>query len=329
MITDKILVTGAAGFIGSNLVDALLKRGAIVTGLDNFDPFYDRKIKELNIESALKNPGYNFREGDIRDNEFINDCLRNFNPDIIVHLAAKAGVRPSLSDPQEYYDVNVMGTLNLLEAMKANKIKKMIFASSSSVYGNNEKVPFSETDNVDYPISPYAASKKAGELLCFTYHNLYDFDIFCLRFFTVYGQRQRPDLAIHKFTKALLNDQFISLYGDGSTRRDYTHIDDIVHGIIESIKRVTGYEIFNLGESSTVSLKKLVTILENYTNKEAKIKYLPMQEGDVIQTFADITKARNLLNYKPVINIEAGIKNYVKYFISMNELQNAYGGRNL
>ena len=320
MMTDKILVTGAAGFIGSNLVDALLKAGTRVIGLDNFDPFYDRKIKELNIKDALKNPDYHFKEGDIRNPEFINNCFRDFNPEIIVHLAAKAGVRPSLANPQEYYDVNVMGTLNLLEAMKNSKIKKMIFASSSSVYGNNKKVPFCETDNVDSPVSPYAASKKAGELLCHTYHHLYDFDIFCMRFFTVYGQRQRPDLAINKFTKALLRDEFITLYGDGSSCRDYTHIDDIVQGILESIRKLKGYEIFNLGKSSAVSLKNLVSILERCTKKKAKINYLPMQEGDVIQTYADISKARKKIHYNPVIDIETGLNKYVEDFMRMDIL---------
>ncbi len=269
-------------------------------------------LKKHNIENAVKNPDYDFNEGDIRDAEFIDRCLKIYKPDIIIHLAAKAGVRPSLVNPQEYYDVNVRGTLNLLEAMRNNHIKKMIFASSSSVYGNNVKVPFCETDNVDYPISPYAASKKAGELLCHTYYHLYNFDIFCLRFFTVYGPRQRPDLAIHKFTSALLNDEFITLYGDGSSRRDYTHIYDIIQGIEGAIKKLKGFDIFNLGESATVSLINLVAILEKYTNKKARIKYLPVQAGDAIQTFADITKAKEKLSYNPVMDIETGLMEYVK-----------------
>lgn len=319
---DKILVTGAAGFIGSNFVEALLKAGIKVTGIDNFDLFYDRTIKEQNIEYAIKNPEYHFIEGDIRNPEFINDCLKTSKPGIIVHLAAKAGVRPSLADPKEYYDVNVMGTLNLLEMMRINQLKKMIFASSSSVYGNNEKVPFCETDNVDNPISPYAASKKAGELLCHTYHHLYKFDIFCMRFFTVYGPRQRPDLAIHKFTKAILRDDPITLYGDGSTRRDYTHIDDIIMGLMGAVDKLKGYEVFNLGESSTISLIKLVSLIEQYTNKKARIKYLPVQEGDVVQTFADVSKARDKLNYNPLMDIETGIKKYVKDFIRLEKHPN-------
>lgn len=305
-------MTGAAGFIGSNLVDFLLKTENQVMGIDNFDPFYDKAIKQHNLKDAFKNPGFSFTEGDIRDPLFIDDCLTGFRPEIIIHLAAKAGVRPSISNPQEYFNVNVTGTLNILEAMKKNSIKKMIFASSSSVYGNNTNVPFSETDNVDYPISPYAASKKAGELLCYTYHSLYRFDIFCLRFFTVYGSRQRPDLAINKFTNALLKDEQILLYGDGSTSRDYTYIDDIIKGITGSITNLKGYEIINLGESKTISLKNLVSVLEKYTKKKARLKYLPMQDGDVIQTFADISKAKKLINYMPQVDIETGIQNYIK-----------------
>lgn len=311
-MTQRIFVTGAAGFIGSNLVDFLLKTENQVMGIDNFDPFYDKAIKQHNLKDALKNPGFRFTEGDIRDPLFIDDCLTGFRPEIIIHLAAKAGVRPSISNPQEYFNVNVTGTLNILEAMKKNSIKKMIFASSSSVYGNNTNVPFSETDNVDYPISPYAASKKAGELLCYTYHSLYRFDIFCLRFFTVYGSRQRPDLAINKFTNALLKDEQILLYGDGSTSRDYTYIDDIIKGITGSITNLKGYEIINLGESKTISLKNLVSVLEKYTKKKARLKYLPMQDGDVIQTFADISKAKKLINYMPQVDIETGIQNYIK-----------------
>lgn len=308
---DRIFITGAAGFIGSNLVDSLLTTGKQIMGIDNFDPFYNRSIKENNIKDALKNPRFNFIEGDVRDPLFIDDCLTKFRPEIIVHLAAKAGVRPSILNPLEYFDVNVIGTLNLLEVMKKNGIKKMIFASSSSVYGNNTKFPFSESDNVDYPISPYAASKKAGELLCYTYHHLYKFDIFCLRFFTVYGPRQRPDLAINKFARALLNGEDIFLYGDGSTSRDYTHIDDIIQGIKGAIDNLREYEIINLGESNGISLINLVSILEKYSKRKAKLTYLPMQEGDVILTFADISKAKRMVNYMPGVDIETGIMNYI------------------
>lgn len=310
----RILVTGAAGFIGSNLADNLLKTGNHVMGIDNFDPFYERRIKEKNIRSALQCSIYSFKDGDIRDAAFIDGWFADFKPDLIVHLAAKAGVRPSLINPKEYYDVNVMGTLNILESMRKNNIRKMIFASSSSVYGNNSKVPFSEADIVDYPISPYAASKKAGELLCHTYNHLYSFDIFCLRFFTVYGSRQRPDLAIHKFSKAILNGETISLFGDGSSRRDYTYIDDIIHGINGAISNLKGFDIFNLGESQTISLTNLISVIEKCCNKQAKLIYLPMQEGDVFQTYADINKAKNKLGYEPHINIETGIEKYIREF---------------
>ena len=314
----RIFITGAAGFIGSNLTDTLLEYGYKVMGIDNFDPFYKRSIKEHNIKNALQNPDYQFVEGDVRDHDFINGCYLSFKPDIIVHLAAKAGVRPSLEDPEAYYDVNVMGTLNLLEMMKNNNISKMIFASSSSVYGNNKKVPFSETDNVDFPISPYAATKKAGELLCHTFHHLYDLDIFCMRFFTVYGPRQRPDLAIHKFTKGILNGETISFFGNGSTYRDYTHIDDIIQGLMGAIKKIKGFEIFNLGESNRISLSDLVKILEKYTGKKAFLNHLPAQEGDVFQTYADISKAKAYLEYNPVVSIENGIRNYIEWFRNNN-----------
>jgi UDP-glucuronate 4-epimerase len=282
-------------------------------GMDNFDPFYRREIKEANISGALRNGLYRFKEGDIRDKGFLDKCFSEFEPDVLIHLAAKAGVRPSILDPRGYFDVNVTGTLNLLEAMRKNNISKMLFASSSSIYGNNKKIPFSESENVDYPVSPYAASKKAGELLCHTYHHLYNMDIFCLRFFTVYGPRQRCDLAINKFTHALLNDKLITLFGDGTTSRDYTHISDIVQGIEKAIDKLNGFDIFNLGESNAISLSKLVSLLEKNTGKKADIKFLPLQDGDVIQTFADISKAQRILGYDPVIDIEDGIKNYVDW----------------
>jgi UDP-glucuronate 4-epimerase len=311
---NRIIITGAAGFIGSTLIDTLLRNGQKVMGIDNFDPFYDRTIKEENISSALQDSGFQFKEGDIRDNTFLDKCLSEFNPDIIIHLAAKAGVGPSLINSREYYNVNVMGTLNLLEVVRKNCVKKMIFASSSSVYGNNPKIPFSETDTVDFPISPYAASKKAGELLCYTYHHLYQISILCLRFFTVYGPRQRPDLAIHRFVKAILNNETISIYGDGSNKRDFTHVDDIVKGIIGAVENLSGYDIYNLGGSKAVSLNDLVSMIEKYTFRKAILKYLPLKDGDVIQTFADIKKAREKLSFNPEIDIETGIKTYIQGF---------------
>ena len=309
----NIIISGVAGFIGSNLVDDLLRKDFNVMGIDNFDSFYSREIKEINISNALKYKSFDFREGDIRDMKFLDSCFSGFRPDIIIHLAAKAGVRPSIKDPASYYDVNVNGTLNLLEAMRRNKIGRMLFASSSSVYGNNKKIPFAESDNVDFPVSPYAASKKACELLCHTYHHLFDMDIFCLRFFTVYGPRQRPDLAINKFTRALLNGEPITLFGDGSSSRDYTHISDILQGIGQAMENLKGFGIFNLGESNAISLKELVALLENSTGKKADIKYLPMQDGDVLRTFADISRAKSVLGYNPVVNIADGIRNYVEW----------------
>lgn len=312
-MTDKILITGAAGFIGSNLVDNLLDKGYSVVGIDNFDSFYSREIKESNISGALKNGSFTLFEGDIRDSRFLDRCFSEFRPAMVIHLAAKAGVRPSIMDPVSYYDVNVTGTLNLLEAMRKNRINRMLFASSSSVYGNNKKIPFSESDNVDYPVSPYAASKKAGELLCHTYHHLFNMDIFCLRFFTVYGQRQRCDLAINKFTKAILKGEPVTLFGDGTSSRDYTHITDIVHGIERAMGKLEGFDIFNLGESNAISLLELVSILERSIGRKAEVRYLPMQDGDVLRTFADISMAKRMLGYNPVVNIEDGIRDYVEW----------------
>ncbi|MGB8492029.1 MAG: GDP-mannose 4,6-dehydratase [Bacteroidales bacterium] len=315
-MVQKIYITGVAGFIGSNLAKALLSEGYTVMGVDNFDPFYDRSIKEDNLRTCKSYADFSFMEGDIRDNSFLKNTFSGFNPDCVVHLAARAGVRPSIIDPESYFDVNVNGTLRVLETMKQSGIRKLIFASSSSVYGNNRKIPFSETDNVDYPVSPYAASKKAGELLCHTYHHLYDLDVFCMRFFTVYGPGQRPDLAINKFTKAILGNSEIPVYGDGTTSRDYTHINDLVNGITEAIRRVKGYEIFNLGNSSPVSLTNLVGLIEKFSGRKARLNFLPMQEGDVFRTYADITKAKEVLNYDPVTDIETGIRDYIDWFKS-------------
>ena len=306
----KIFVTGGAGFIGSNLVDRLLALGYTVVAFDNFDTFYSEKTKRENIVDALKSPNDTLVEGNILDKEKLYETLKETLPDVVVHLAAKGGVRPSIENPEAYYETNVTGTLNLLQCMRKASLKKIIFASSSSVYGNNSKVPFSETDNVDNPISPYAASKKAGELLCHTYHHLYGFDIFCLRFFTVYGPRQRPDLAIHKFFNAILNNKPITIYGDGTTGRDYTYIDDITDGIISAIDKLKGYEIINLGGSQSILLKDLIKLIETATAKTALIKADEIQQGDVTITFADIDKAGKLLGYKPKIGITEGIKLY-------------------
>lgn len=309
----NILITGVAGFIGSNLADRLIKENHRIIGLDNFDGFYDRSIKEVNLKELSSDENFKLYEGSILDNDHLNKLFESEKIDLIIHLAAKAGVRPSIAKPKDYFETNLIGTMNVLEMMKKFSVSKMIFASSSSIYGNNQKVPFSESDIVDFPISPYAASKKAGELLCHTYHHLYDFDIFCLRFFTVYGPRQRPDLAINKFTNALLNGLEIPFYGDGSTLRDYTHVNDIVNGILGAIKNLKGYNVFNLGESKVTSLSQLIQYLEMHTGKKAKLKILPAQEGDVARTFADITKAKHLIGYDPKVDIEEGLKAYVQY----------------
>jgi UDP-glucuronate 4-epimerase len=312
-LSKKFLVTGAAGFIGSHLCERLIANGHTVIGLDNFDPFYDRKIKESNIKSLLKSDKFKLVEGDIRDADFVQSICKN-GVEIIVHLAAKAGVRPSIEDPVGYADVNINGTLVMLESAKKFNIKKFIFASSSSVYGNNKKVPFAETDNVDFPISPYAATKKAGELICHTYHHLYKIDINCLRFFTVYGPRQRPDLAIHKFVKLIDAGKPIPMFGDGSMMRDFTYIDDIIDGTAAAIEKCKDFEIYNLGESRPIRLDDLIKEIEKSLGKKAIIERLPLQPGDVEKTYADVNKARRELGYNPNTEISAGLKKFVEWF---------------
>jgi UDP-glucuronate 4-epimerase len=304
----KVLITGAAGFIGSNLAVRMLSEGYLVTGLDNFDDFYDPRIKRKAAEKPAAFQGFRMIEGDIRNRKLLDDIFMNDKPDLVIHLAARAGVRPSIKDPQLYYDVNVTGTLVLLEAMRTAGIRDLLFASSSSVYGNNIKVPFSETDPVDNPISPYAATKKAGELLCYTYHHLHQFNIFCLRFFTVYGPGQRPEMAIQQFGRNILNGEPIILFGDGQTRRDYTFVDDITAGITAAAGKLKGYEIFNLGNNATISLIDLVHTIEDTLEKKAIIGWQPMQPGDVAITYADITKAGKLLGYNPGYPVSKGLK---------------------
>ncbi len=317
----KILVTGAAGFIGSHLCEALLKRGDTVIGIDNFDPFYAEKIKRHNLKAFLEHPSFHFHEENILNLEALEGIFQKHAPTHIVHLAAKAGVRPSIQYPAAYQKYNVEGTTNMLEMAHRFKIKNFIFASSSSVYGNNKKVPFSETDNVDFPISPYAATKKAGELLCFTYHHLYDINVFALRFFTVYGPRQRPEMAIHKFTRAIDRGEPIQVYGYGKPSRDFTYIDDIIDGVLKSIDRVKGYEIINLGESQTTTTNRLVELIEQALGKKALREDLPMQPGDVNTTFADISKAKQILDYNPRTKIEEGIPRFVRWYQENKFLQ--------
>jgi len=309
----KAIVTGAAGFIGSHLCERLLKDGWSVVGVDNFDNFYDPQVKRDNIKDCLRNKQFKLVEADIRDSAAM-DKVANEGIDVIVHLAARAGVRPSIAQPALYADVNINGTVTLLEAAKKNNIKKFVFASSSSVYGNNKKVPFSEDDNVDFPISPYAATKKAGELVCHTYHHLTGIAMTCLRFFTVYGPRQRPDLAIHKFTRLIEDGKPISVYGDGSMMRDFTYIDDIIDGTVGAIDKCAGYNIYNLGESRPVTVNTLIGEIEKALGKKAVIERLPLQPGDVERTYADVTKARRDLGYNPNTEISDGLKRFVEWF---------------
>jgi len=311
----KILVTGAAGFIGSHLCEALIEEHDVI-GLDNFCDFYDIKIKRKNLHKLVRFDNFQIVKADIRNQSELEDIFSKHKFDLIIHLAAMAGVRPSIADPVLYTEVNINGTVNLLEQCKKHSIKKFIFASSSSVYGNNKKVPFEESDPVDYPISPYAATKKAGELICHTYHHLEKISIVCLRFFTVYGPRQRPDLAINKFTRKILADEVIPVYGDGNTKRDYTYIDDIIDGILKSIRYVSKglcYEIFNLGESKTISLSKMIETIESTLGKTAKMDILALQPGDVDCTFADISKVKELLGYNPQTKFYEGIEKYIEW----------------
>jgi len=316
----KFLVTGGAGFIGSHLCENLLNDTNSIVCLDNFDSYYDPNIKYRNIKKIKNHLNFNLVEGDILDWELLRQLFKDNRFDIIVHLAARAGVRPSIQNPRLYQKVNIEGTINLLELSCQHKVNKFIFASSSSVYGNNKKVPFSENDSVDHPISPYAATKKAGELITHTFYSLYDLPVTCLRFFTVYGPRQRPDMAIHKFTRLINEGKEIPVFGNGKSRRDYTYIDDIIAGVLLSIKKCKGYNIFNLGESKTIELHNLITLIENGLNKKAKIKRLPEQPGDMKKTYADITKAKRELGYKPSFTLQDGINEFITWYRGVHEL---------
>lgn len=313
----KIIVTGCAGFIGSHLTETLLAHGHIVTGIDNFDNFYDPEIKKSNISGFIHHPSFSFFENDLT-NEQTTDEILSKGADIVIHLAGKAGVRPSIQDPQSYIENNITSTRVVLTAMERYNIKKMAFASSSSVYGNNSQTPWHENLNVDNPISPYAFSKKACELLNHTWHHLYQTDIINMRFFTVYGPRQRPDLAIHKFIKMMYEHKPLTLFGDGSTSRDYTFVSDTVAGICGAVDHLMShdnvFETVNLGNNHPVSLSNLVKKIAEATNIEPEIKRLPMQPGDVDVTFADISKAEKLLGYQPIVKLEDGLKAFVDWF---------------
>lgn len=322
MSQKNILVTGGAGFIGSHLVDGLLAEGGWqVTVVDDFNDFYTPAIKRENVAAHLTDPGYVLVEADIRDAGRMAAIFAGTRFDVIVHLAARAGVRPSLAEPRLYAETNINGTLNLLELARQHGIRQFVFGSSSSVYGINAKVPFAEDDRIHQPISPYAATKAAGELLCHTYTHLYGIRCVCLRFFTVYGARQRPDLAIHKFSRLISDGRPIPVFGDGSMRRDYTYIDDIIQGVRAAIDYDSSvYEVFNLGESQTTELSELIRLLETSLDMHAIIDHQPLQPGDVPTTFADITKARDLLGYDPSTKIRDGIPKFVEWFQTGREI---------
>lgn len=314
MSKPSVLITGGAGFIGSHLAERLLSEGRQVVCLDNFNDYYDPAIKRANITDALSDPNYSLVEGDVLDAKLLDELFSTGGFDAIVHLAARAGVRPSLLNPALYEQVNVSGTLNLLERAKNAGVGHFVFGSSSSVYGANTKVPFSESDSVDRPVSPYAATKRAGELVCYTYHYLYKLPITCLRFFTVYGPRQRPDMAIHKFTRLIDEGREVPFFGDGRSRRDYTYIDDIIAGVLNSMQKPDGYKVYNLGESRTTELQELIGLIEAGLGKRANLNRLPDQPGDVPVTFADIDLARRELGYAPKTLVTEGIRRFIAWY---------------
>jgi UDP-glucuronate 4-epimerase len=306
----RILVTGGAGFIGSHVCERLLARGDDVAILDNFNDFYDPALKRRNA-AALR--GARVVAGDIRDRERMAELLASGRFDGVIHLAAMAGVRPSVADPLHYEDVNVRGTLILLEELKRRPATRLVFASSSSVYGARDRVPFSEADEVTTPVSPYAATKRAGELACYTHHHLYGIPTTCLRFFTVYGPRQRPEMAIAKFVRAAIEGRPVPFYGDGTTRRDYTYVDDVVDGVLAALDRCEGYEIYNLGESATTSLAELVDAIGAIVGRPLRLDRQPPQPGDVPLTCADVSKARARLGYAPRVPVREGLQRYVEW----------------
>jgi UDP-glucuronate 4-epimerase len=309
-----LLVTGGAGFIGSHLVESLLERGESVVCIDDFNDFYDPRIKRRNIEKPCSYDNFHLIEGDIRDGALLSTVFARFSIQKVIHLAARAGVRPSLDQPLLYEDVNVRATIQLLDRARDAHVEQFVFASSSSVYGGNTKTPFHEDDRISRTVSPYAATKYAGELMCYTYHHLYGIPTTCLRFFTVYGPRQRPEMAIHKFTRLIYQGKPIPFFGDGQTGRDYTYIDDIIQGVLAAISRPYPFEVFNLGESFCVSLREMVESIENVSGRKAVIQKMPSQPGDVEITFADVSKARQMLGYSPRTSILEGIGKFIQWF---------------
>lgn len=320
------LITGGVGFVGSHLSEELMKQGHNIIIVDNFNDYYNVRLKELNYRAIVDvaeetKQECKIYEGDIRDKACLEKVFSENRIDGVVALAANAGVRPSIEDPAYYVDVNIVGLTNILEVMRAHECKALVFISSSSVYGNNKKVPFSEKDIVDFPISPYAATKKAGELLCHTYHALFSMNVACLRYFTVYGPRQRPDLAINKFTRLMLENKSIPMFGDGTTARDYTYVSDIVDGTIKALNYVMQkdkkiYDVFNLGGSNPISLRKLIDTIGETIGVEPVIEQLPMQPGDVDITYSDFSHAKEVLGYEPKVRINEGIKKFVEWYRS-------------
>lgn len=316
---SKILITGGAGFIGSRVADLLLEQGRDVVVLDDFNDYYDPRFKRENIAELERNDRFSVVEGDIRDRELVVGLFDRERFDGVIHLAARAGVRPSIQEPLLYVDVNEMGTVVLLEAARQTDCNTFVFGSSSSVYGTNSKVPFSEKDPITQPVSPYAATKRAGELLCHTFHHLFGMHIACLRFFTVYGPRQRPEMAIHKFTAKMLRGESIPRFGDGGSARDYTYIDDIAVGVVKTLETDFPWEILNLGGSRTTTLSRLIELISESAGVEAKIEELPDQPGDVPITYADVSHAKSVLGWEPQVPIEEGIQRFVDWYRSERE----------
>ncbi len=310
----RVLITGAAGFIGSHLSEALIARGDAVTGFDNFNTYYDPAIKRANLRTALGSDRFQLIEADICNEDAVLAAFASVKPDIVVHLAARAGVRPSLEDPNLYHRVNVIGSQHILDACRAHPVSHLVFASSSSVYGGSKDVPFSETNPVMRPVSPYAATKRMNELQAHVYSHVYGVKVSMMRFFTVYGPRQRPDMAIHKFTRMILNGEPIPMFGDGSSARDYTYIDDIIQGLVQAVDTPFDYEIFNLGEHHTTTLSQLIEIIQKHTGEAAVIQALPNQPGDVPITYADISHAQELLAYQPTTPIDEGVRRFVAWY---------------
>lgn len=313
----RVLVTGGAGFIGSHLCEALIGRGDTVVAFDSFHPYYARELKERNLDELRGGDRFRLVEGDLRDSSAVSALFEDEPYDAVVHLAARAGVRPSLEDPEGYVETNVRGTATLLEAMRRADCRQLVFASSSSVYGNSRSVPFHEDDRVDFPISPYAMTKKAGEEVCHVYHAVHGFSVICLRFFTVYGPRQRPDMAIHKFVRLMHEGRAIPVFGDGSMERDFTYCADVIEGVVAAADRVAsgdGYVIVNLGESAPVRLSELIEALGRATGIEPRIEREPVPPGDVERTFADVSRAKALLGYEPRTALDEGLRRFVEWY---------------